>query len=164
MSNRCATYGNTLFLLAQDGSVLAFDRQLGVDLTAPSVKMVWPNPGDLVNGQPPLELIFKIEDEASGINNKSIKILVDGQELEYEFGRDGIALARISALGKNKPFVDGRKVITVVAADWMGNEARTDFALVIDNTLRPLVRPTANDPGRGGGAGGGGALGGGDGR
>ena len=154
--------GDTLFILAQDGSVLAFDKQLGVDLTPPSVKMVWPNAGDMVNGQPPLELIFKIEDEASGIDNKTIKIMADGQDLEYEFGRDGIALVKISSLGKNKGFTNGRKVITVMVSDWLGNQTRAEFALIIDNTLRPLQRPAneQNSGGGRGGVGGGGGIGG----
>ena len=155
--------GDTLMILAQDGSVLAFDKNLGVDLTPPSVKMTWPNPGDLVSGQPPLELIFKIDDEASGINTKSLKITVGGQEMEHEFGRDGFAIVRISSLGKNKPLTNGRKVITVTVSDWLGNTANSVFNLVIDNTLRPLARPT-NDPNIGGGGpaggGGGGGIGG----
>lgn len=161
--------GDTLLLMTIDGSVLAFDKNHGVDLTPPSVKMNWPSPGDLVSGQPPLELIFKIDDEASGINTSTLKILIDGQEMEHEFGRDGIASVRISSLGKNKPLNNGRKVITVVVSDWLGNQTRAEFALVIDNTLRPLQRPSNNPPGGLGGPGGpgggrGGALGGGDGR
>jgi outer membrane protein assembly factor BamB len=155
--------GDTLMLLASDGSLLAFDKKLGVDLTPPSVKMTWPNAGDIVSGQPPLELIFKIEDEASGINTKTLKIDVDGQPMDYEFGRDGIARIRISSLGKNKPLVDGRKTITVTVSDWMGNEAQTKFQLVIDNTLKPLTPPANNQGGPGGGLGGGGGKGGGGG-
>lgn len=151
--------GDTLLLMAMDGSVLAFDKNHGVDLTSPSVKMTWPNPGDLVSGQPPLELIFKIEDEASGINTSTLKITIDGQEMEYEFGRDGIANVRFSSLGKNKPLNNGRKTITVTVSDWLGNQTRADFALIIDNTLRPIQRPATGNtgpggPGRGGAGGG----------
>jgi eukaryotic-like serine/threonine-protein kinase len=153
--------GDTLFLLAEDGSVLAFDKNLGVDLTAPTVKMTWPGPGDQVSGQPPLELIFKIEDEASGINTKTLKITVGGQEMEHEFGRDGIAVVRISPLGKNKPLMDGRKTITVTVSDWLGNQTKADFFLIVDNTLAPLRRPTGDTGGGGPGGGGPGGFGGG---
>lgn len=156
--------GNTLLILTSDGSLLAFDKELGVDLTPPSVKMMWPSAGDLVSGQPPLELIFKIEDEASGIDTKTLKIDVDGQEMEYDFGRDGIALVRISSLGKNKPLFDGRKTITVTVSDWVGNTAKAQFQLVIDNTLKPLVRPTTGGNNQGGNGSGGGKGGSGDGR
>jgi outer membrane protein assembly factor BamB len=153
--------GDTLFVQAFDGSLLAFDRNTGVDLTGPSIRQVWPNQGEQVSGQPPLEFIFRIEDEASGINNQKMKILIDGNDAEYTFGRDGFAIVRISTLGKNKPLTDGRHVVTVIATDWMGNESRLEFPVSVDNTLRPLARPSGTGPQPGGGGGRGGA---GDGR
>ncbi|MBN9503177.1 MAG: PQQ-binding-like beta-propeller repeat protein [Armatimonadetes bacterium] len=162
--------GNTLMILGLDGSLLAFDKQLGVDLTPPSVEQLWPSAGDVISGQPPLEFIFRIEDEASGIDNKTLKIDIDGQEMDYEFGRDGIAVVRISSLSKkNKPLSNGRKTVTVTVADWLGNVNKATFQVVIDNSLRPLVRPTGNDNNNNGGRGGpgggrGGFGGGGDGR
>jgi outer membrane protein assembly factor BamB len=159
--------GNTLLILARDGSLLAFDRELGVDLTPPTVKMLFPNPGDQGASQPSMELIFRIEDEASGIDDKTLKIEVDGKTLEHEFGRDGIAVVRISSAGKNRPLTDGRKTFTVTVSDWMGNTSTTSYTLVIDNALRPLMRPAAGTqtggfPGGGPGGFGGGL--GGDGR
>ncbi len=164
-SGPAVLYGKTLFVLCQDGSLLAFDPEHGVDKTGPSIKMAWPTPGDQVSGQPPLELIFKIDDEATGVSDKTIKITIDGQELEYEFGRDGYAVARISLLGKNKPLTNGRKVVKVSASDWMGNVSSEEFSLTIDNNLRPLQRTPGGQtgpgqPGRPGGRGGGGGVGG----
>ena len=155
--------GSSLFVLVEDGSLLAFDRKNGVDLTPPDVKLLWPSMGDMVNGQT-LELIFKIEDEASGINTNSLKIDVDGTALDHEFGRDGIAFCRISSLSKNKPLNNGRKKITVTVTDWMGNLTVKSYSLMVDNSLRPLQRPTegTNNPGgRGGGLSGAGSGGGG---
>jgi outer membrane protein assembly factor BamB len=164
--------GNTLLLLAADGSLLAFDKELGVDLTPPTVQLLWPNPGSDISGQPPLELIFKIEDVASGVNEDTIKISVDGQKLNYRFGRDGFAVVGFSDLSvsglqpddrylANKPLNDGPKVITVEVTDYLGNVSKTTYRLVIDNTLKPLTREKKDDTmgggnkGRGGGAGGG---------
>lgn len=132
----------TLLVLAQDGSLLAFDSRTGVDLTPPTVRMVWPNPGEEVSGQPPLELVFRIEDEATGVNESSLKIEVNGQELAAEMGRDGFAIVRFSVGGDNRPLTDGRRTIRVTVSDWMGNQTVAEFALLVDNTLRPLVRPT----------------------
>lgn len=167
--------GQTLLVAAKDGSLLAFDRTLGIDLTAPTVTMAWPSSGDQVSGQPPLELIFKIEDEATGIDVRSLKITIDEKPVEFSFSREGYAIVNISTTGKNRPLTDGRKNIVVEVADWMGNLNRSNFSLLIDNSLRPLVRPNSNTnnpgrpgggpgggPGRGGGGGGGG-FGGGDG-
>lgn len=157
--------GETLFVLAGDGSLLAFDRNNGVDVTGPAVKMLWPSAGDDVSGQPPLELIFKIEDEATGVNDKSVAIKIDGNDMDFEFGRDGFAIVKISSVGKNKPLFDGRRVITVTATDWMGNTTKSEFALRIDNTLKPLARPSITGTGVAGGGegkgGGGGGVGGG---
>lgn len=157
--------GNMLIVPARDGSVIAFDKDLGVDLTAPTVKMIFPNAGDQVSGQPPLVLAFKLQDEASGVNTSSLKVEVDGQTLEHTFTKDGLLIVRFTLSGKNKPLSDGRKVISVTASDWMGNSSKTDFSLTIDNALPPVKLPGSDDQnnrnggppggGRGGGGGGG---------
>ena len=154
--------GNTLFVPIADGSLLAFDKVQGVDLTGPEVKMAWPNPGDQVSGQT-LELIFKIQDEASGVKASSVKVTIDGQDYESQFGRDGFAIVKISGFSKNKPLADGRKAIKVTASDWIGNARTEEFGLTIDNTLAPAVRPgaaTNNNNRPGGGPGGRGGIGG----
>ena len=123
--------------------------------------MVWPNAGDQVSGQPPLELIFKIDDEATGVSNKTVAVNVDGQAMEVEYGRDGFAVVKISPYTKNKPLVDGRKSIKVSASDWFGNMTTTEYGLTIDNALAPLARASTTPGNPGGGAGRGGGRGGG---
>jgi outer membrane protein assembly factor BamB len=153
--------GQTLLILIQDGSLLAFDKDLGVDKTGPNIKMVWPNAGDQVSGQPPLELIFKIDDEATGVSNKTVAVNVDGQAMEVEYGRDGFAVVKISPYTKNKPLGDGRKTIKVSASDWFGNLTTTEYGLTIDNALAPLARASTTPGNPGGGTGRGGRGGGG---
>jgi outer membrane protein assembly factor BamB len=157
--------GNTLLVLARDGSLLAFDKESGVDLTAPSVRMTWPAPGDMVNGQT-LEIIFKIDDEATGVNAKTLKIDINGVDMKYTFGRDGYAVIRISQLSENRSLSPGRANITVRVADWLGNATTATFGLTIDNTLKPVTRPSSadapgNNKGGAGDRGGGPAMGGG---
>ncbi|HEY0868316.1 MAG TPA: PQQ-binding-like beta-propeller repeat protein [Fimbriimonas sp.] len=154
--------GQTLLVPARDGSLLAFDPNTGVDLTAPTVKMLWPSSGDQVSGKPPLELIFKIEDEATGIDVKTLTIEIDGKSYDYGYTRDGFATVRFSTLGANKPLTDGRKSIVLTVADWLGNKTQKTFSLLIDNALPPIVRPgtqPANQPGRGPGGMGPGGMG-----
>ncbi|MBS1714100.1 MAG: PQQ-binding-like beta-propeller repeat protein [Armatimonadetes bacterium] len=161
--------GDTMYVLARDGSLLAFDKSMGVDLTAPSVRMAWPNPGDQISGQAPLELVFLLEDAASGINSDSVKVKINEKEYAGTFTRDGYLSIKISALGSNAPLMDGRANIVVSAVDWLGNKVDAPFALSIDNTLRPIGGPprreTTNKGNSGGGGpnrgGGGGSLGGG---
>ncbi len=145
--------GNTMLLLAQDGSLLAFDQGIGVDLTPPSVTMAWPNPGDQVSGQPPLELIFRIEDEASGVNESTIQITVNGKVYAHEYGRDGFAIVRVSNFTENKPLENGRQSIKVKATDWLGNTVEQEFVLTVDNLLRPVTRPGTEGSGTGTGTG-----------
>jgi outer membrane protein assembly factor BamB len=150
--------GGTMVVMARDGSLLAFNPQSGVDLTAPTVKMVWPPSGALVSGQPPLEFIFTTEDLGTGLKTDSVSIEMDGKPMDFTLDENGIAFATISLYGGNKPLMDGRKVVTVKAQDWMGNEASKSYAVVIDNSLPPLRKPTgtpqAPAAGSGGGSGG----------
>lgn len=143
--------GTTLYLLARDGSLLAFDKNGGVDLTGPSVVMSWPNPGDNVNPQG-LSTYFKIEDEASGLNTSTLKIDVDGTPLDFTLSREGVAEVHFTNSGKNKTLNDGRHVFTVTATDWMGNQTSQQFAIQADNTVAQ-AQPPANTNGSGTGGG-----------
>jgi len=145
--------GQTLLLLAADGSLLAFDRTLGVDLTPPVVKLLWPRPGDQTSGQSGLEIYWRLADEASGVNPDSIIVKVADQTLEHTYTGDGILNVRIGS-GKNQPLTEGRKEFTVTCTDWMGNTTTHKVALIIDNTL-PVLRPPTDATGSGGTGGGG---------
>jgi len=156
--------GNSLLQIARDGSILCFDKENGVDLTPPTVKMLFPNAGDAVNGQPPLQLFFKVADESSGIDTKSLKVLIGGKEYESRMNDEGYVFVKFTG-GKNQPMMDGRKEIVVKIKDWLGNEASQKFFLTIDNALPPIKLPGTDDttqPGSRGGKGGGapGGLGG----
>jgi len=145
----------TLLVLGRDGSCLAFDKDTGVDLTPPKVTMTYPNAGDMVASKPPLALVFKIEDEASGVNEGSLKITVDGKAVDFTFNREGLAIVRCGTSGKNH-LTDGKKKIVITVTDWMGNETIANFTLTVDNDLPP-VQPIQdpNQPGKGGKGGGG---------
>jgi hypothetical protein len=171
--------GQTLLIPARDGSILAFDKDLGVDLTPPTAKQLWPTPGDVVSGQPPLELIFRVQDEAAGINESTIKVEIDGEQVGASYSRDGylrVAFSTIPDTSKapllavqgdgttarrNNTLQDGRHAVVVTATDWMGNVSKTTYSIVIDNALKPLPLPGADQTGQAGGPGGRGGPGGG---
>ena len=165
--------GGTLLVPAADGSLLAFDKDLGVDLTPPTAKQLWPTPGDVVSGQPPLEFIFRVSDEAAGINEATVKAEIDGQEAGFTYTRDGYVRIAFSnapdvapprprpgvpappAPPKNNPTLqDGRHTVTLTMTDWMGNVSKTEYSIVIDNALRPLPLPGNDQTGQNGGPGG----------
>lgn len=135
------TIGNSLYAMARDGSLLCFDRTNGVDVTGPSCKMMFPNSGDQVSGQPPLQLYFRVADESTGIDPSTIKVLVDGTKLNHEYTRDGWIIVKFGPASKNAYLQDGRKNITVETADYLGNRTVEAFALTIDNGLRPVRLP-----------------------
>jgi outer membrane protein assembly factor BamB len=156
--------GNTMLVMCDDASILGFDNKLGVDLTPPDVDMLFPPPGAQTPGNPPLDLVFKVSDEATGVNVSTLKIDVDGTPLTATVGRDGIAIVHISFDGPNKPLADGRRVFHITVSDWMGNVAKKSYALSIDNQLPPLNKPAGlqqqpakrGNKNKGGGGGGGG--------
>lgn len=160
-----AISGDTMLVLAKDGSLLAFDKKLGVDLTAPTVKMSWPSAGEQISGQPPLEMVFLIEDAASGVNPGTVSATINGENYSGTYTRDGYLTVKISAVGTNKPLMDGRAEVKIMATDWMGNKAAISFNLSIDNTLPASGAPPDNsaskNTGKGGGGKGGGGKGGG---
>lgn len=158
----------TLYVMAEDASLLAFNSNLGVDLTPPGAEMLFPPMGAQTPGTPPLQFVFKVSDEATGVKLSSLKIDVDGVPLDFIVGKDEVASAQISYEGKNKPLTDGRHTLNVTVSDWMGNETKKSFAIFVDNSLPPLGAPAGLKPGTGGGTGrrgkgGGGGLGGGGG-
>lgn len=154
--------GTSLMVLAQDGSLLSFDRIFGIDLTAPSVKMLWPTAGDQVSPNPPAELVFKIEDFTSGINAASVKITMNGQEAFVTPDKDGIFRLLVVAGSRNRSLPIGRLNVKVTAADWLGNVSETTFVLLVDPAIdRPLGGPRPPADAGGGAFGGGGGAGGG---
>ena len=157
--------GSTMLIMCNDASLLAFDNKIGVDLTPPDADLLFPKPGAQIPGTPPLDLIFKINDEATGVNLNTLKVDVDGTPLTSFVGRDGVGIIHLSNGGPNKGFADGRRIITITVSDWIGNVTKKSFALMIDNTLPPLNAPPGlqqqQNKGKGKGAGFGGGGGGG---
>lgn len=157
--------GETLFLVARDGSILAFDKNLGVDLTPPTVRLVFPTPGETISGNPPLQFAILIQDEASGVNMSSVKAEMDGKLLDSKLTRDGWLTIDVTTVGPNKPLTEGRRKLSITASDWLGNSKTTEYSIMVDNTLKPSGKYQApagtggpgGAPGRGTGGGGGGA-------
>ena len=151
----------TLLIMARDGSLLAFDKINGVDLTAPVAKMVWPNPGDQISPNPPAELVIKLEDYTSGINPLTVGVTINGQPLVSEF-KDGYVRIKFFSGGKNVLPI-GRATIALSATDWLGNNSVSSFVVMVDPAVdKPLGSPPSSNPANqnnlpgGGGKGGGG--------
>lgn len=152
--------GTTILQWCRDGSLVAFDPKTGVDVTPPIATMKFPSPGATVNGQPPLVLVFDIQDYSTGVDPSSVSITIDGKAYDCKYTLDGLAVVFFSVTGKNPPLQDGRHVITVAAVDWLGNKMSQNFLLNIDNTLAPITVQDSDQNNKNGGAGGAGGPGG----
>ena len=141
--------GDSLVQVVADGSMLCFDRNSGVDKTAPAVEMIFPQAGDQVSGASPLKLFFRTTDESSGVNTGKVTVLVDGTELEHQMNRDGYIIVAFD--GKNRRLTDGRKKLTVISEDWMGNRREANYFLTIDNALPAVRLPGGSTSNSGGG-------------
>lgn len=138
--------GNSLFILARDGTLLSYDRDNGVDKYPPSVDMVFPNPGDTVSGKAPMTLVFHVDDLGVGVNQESITVSINGKPYTYKVDAEGYVNVDISSDKKNPPIADGRARIVVHAVDWLGNTMDREYVLNIDNLLPALGGPRRNQP------------------
>lgn len=144
-----------VYALAEDGSVFAFGRDIGVDETGPTIEMMTPPSGSAVNGFGNLDFTFRIEDQGSGLMKRSISITFNDQVMKFEYvPAGGYVHVRIrppgsTQEGANLPLSDGYRTITVSAADWMGNVSEKKFSVLIDNTL-PVTQERVIDQRTGG--------------
>ncbi|MGC8668975.1 MAG: PQQ-binding-like beta-propeller repeat protein [Chthonomonadales bacterium] len=166
-----------LFILSDDGSLSAF-RSSAVDEVGPEITPVEPDMGVVINGSPPVHFEATIEDDGSGVNPDTVKLLIDdkpvqrrpsGQENEDKPGYKYDVLTSTltydteepSSASTVRPLADGRHTVTVVAADWFGNVTRKSWTFTVDNSLAKVVkRPAGETNPRGGYPGAGGGLGG----
>ncbi|MCH8273647.1 MAG: PQQ-like beta-propeller repeat protein [Armatimonadetes bacterium] len=153
-----------VYALAEDASLFAWGAALGVDEIGPTVVMMSPPMGSAMSGRPDLDLLFRIEDQGTGIMTRSIRVTMNGRDMKSEYkSAGGFLYVRIrrpgsTTPGANPPLTDGRKMIRISVADWAGNVTENTFSLIIDNTL-PVVRERTVDERRGTGSGGGPSIG-----
>lgn len=154
-----AMSGNSLFVITRDASLLMFDKELGVDLTPPSTKMLWPTPGQEIAGKAPMEMIFKLEDLGIGIDPDSVKVKINGKDYVSKLSNDGFLNILIITKGANAQIANGRATVQVTATDWLNNTSVTEFSLKIDNSLNALGSPPRDGAGAAGQPAGGGGRG-----
>lgn len=154
-----------LYALAEDGSVFAWRSDVGVDETGPKIVLMSPPAGTSMNGQPDFDILFRVEDETTGVMARSIRVTMNDQPMNFEYDPGGgylrvkIRPPGSTTEGANPPLTDGRKVFVVRATDWLGNMSERQFIINIDNTLPKVVERTIDD--RRGTSGGGPGVGGG---
>lgn len=150
-----AVNGSRLYALAEDGSVFAFGTSWSADETGPRISLLYPPMGAAMSGQPDLDIIFRIEDAGTGVMSRSIRVTMNGKDMNFEYvPGGGYVYVRIrppgsKTPGANLPLTDGKKSIVISVADWSGNVSEKTFTLTIDNTL-PVIRERVIDERTGG--------------
>ena len=104
-------------------------------------------PGDVVSGQPPLTLIFRLSDEAAGVNETTVKVEIDGKPATFNYTprrlRPGRLLDDLPAITTRRRSAPGRPRQAEVepdpprrtpqhrrdrVTDWMGNVAKQTYS------------------------------------
>lgn len=152
----------TLYVVSDDGSLTTF-RADAPDSIAPTVTELEPQRGTAMSGAPPIRFRALISDDGSGIKPDTIKFLLNGQpvtfefdlakgEISYLFGTRGAAAlpGQDGGAATVRPLPDGRHEVTVIAEDWRGNRTEHKWTFTVDNTLRRRVaQPRQTQPGIG---------------
>lgn len=152
--------GSTLILAGQDGQLLAFDPNTGVDLTGPEAKMTFPPNGAEMYGQSNVAqdqiqpfFLFDVSDEACGLKGDTVKVEIDGRQMVHQMTKDGQYAVVIDGR-QNRGFSDGNKKIIVTSTDWLGNVSKHEFFVTIDNAIPPFKRAASGGSNSGGFGGG----------
>lgn len=141
-----AIANGTLYALSDDGSLSAF-RPDAIDTTPPLADRLFPRPGSMVSGAPPLTFAATLRDPGSGLNAESIKLTLsdsqgNGQELNTTFdaSRDLLYYQTVVQTGGlTQALPNGRHTVTLTARDWRGNIREEQWSFVVDNSLPPTV-------------------------
>jgi eukaryotic-like serine/threonine-protein kinase len=158
--------GQRLLVLADDGTLNAFGPD-GIDVAGPVITQPRPARGTALNGLPPLSFSAYLWDAGTGINPATVKLMLDGQELEkskerydqHRASTSGVVYdpvqrkityttARTATAGQRaEALPNGRHTLKVEATDWKGNASEMEWTFVVDNTL-PIRKPaTTTQPG-----------------
>ena len=137
----------TLYILTDNGELIAFSTLKGVDVTSPEVEYVLPEAGESMPGQPPLEITAKINDEGSGINPSTVKLFLDEEALSCDFdSTKGLISYKFLVSQTNKPWSDGRHNLRLEASDWAGNKLNKTWSVMVDNSLKRAAKRRYQGP------------------
>ncbi|WP_131827490.1 hypothetical protein, partial [Moorena producens] len=122
----------TLHLTDHCGNTSAFSSGFFMDIQPPLVLDSFPRPNAFVK-QSPLPVAIKFGDSDSGIDQESVKITMDGDDLTSQafITRDGVSL-------NVKNLNEGEHEMGLEVSDQVGNTLKERISFVLD-TIPPLV-------------------------
>ena len=166
LGDNAALYAFTSSLLDSDPPRLVEPSiALPNDQNVTSAQLLPADKPPLVPGKGPFYFATQLDDAGSGVDPDSIKISMDGVELDSKaWSYDPISgvLTVVLLEGDGKTFDDGTKQIGVTLSDYAGNKTNYSGSFLIDNTVAPPSSRPNRRGNRGGGNRGGGLDNGGD--
>ena len=158
---------NSLFVIAEDGIVYGFSSAAPDNVPPVVADAVLEVPGaarqrvqftpELVSagefperyardieipGTPPIFLSMLVEDAGSGIDADSIRVTINGEQVDHTFdAREGLLWYIYDPRGAAANLPNGVKRVVVEAVDWRGNTVSKAVSFTIDNRLRPPEPP-----------------------
>jgi outer membrane protein assembly factor BamB len=133
--------GDAVYMTFEDGTLCRFTSD-APDWTSPSITKLTPDQMTPISAWPPIVLGANIYDEGSGVDLDSVKIRLDGKEIEWEYRSDNSDFYFvIEPEAKPKPLQEGWHVVEVEAADYRGNRTIKTWRFVADPT-KPAVKLT----------------------
>ncbi len=134
----------SLLVITADGSCTAF-RADAPDNTGPEVREVRPQRMEVLSGTATLRIEARVTDDLSGLNTRTLRLLIDNVEVPSEYDikdrllrhpqRDDVTGEKKAPLPANvSPMSEGRHQITVIAEDWYGNKTTYSWGYVVSTT------------------------------
>ena len=152
-----------VYVFTDDASVSCFSAS-AVDTTVPTVTELEPEPGIVINGNPPIHFRARLSDYGSGLNVDTIRLFLDDEPILKKTPADsqgetkpGFTFDRMDSLleydspttaaaAAQRNLPDGRHVMRLLASDWKGNTVERLWSFSVDNTLKKLIGGRARLP------------------
>jgi outer membrane protein assembly factor BamB len=146
LPNEGANYGIYAPLLVTDGALLCVTGSGDLyrfsasapDGSGPVFGDFEPQPGSAMPGGNYVGPVCSVVDDGSGVDAASVQATVDGSPVPVTFE---VATGKVAL--RPAPVPDGPHVVKVVARDYRGNEASTEWSFVTDVTIVPEQQPGA---------------------
>lgn len=113
------------------------------DTLAPEINIVSPKNQSLLN-ENKVSLSAKIKDNSSGVDQKSIQVLLDGAKIpNLNISASNSEVSLNCILGQELPLADGLHTITFIYSDLMGNQGSYNLEFMVETGAPQVIISTS---------------------
>jgi len=135
-----AVGGDALYCLAGSGDLYSLSAS-APDSAGPVFSHMKPESSDALPGARPVDVIFTVTDQATGVDPASIQVTYDGTPVQTEFEPTS-GEVRFHVRSPK----DGVHIVKAMAKDYRGNGHTDQWSFLTDASIKP---PASTQPGRG---------------